>query len=89
MKIAPLIGEMARFPEICAVLVHTEQHYDEAMSALLSQDLYMRRPPLLLFCCHGPSGRAYGLWTRAVCHAEKMQDHPLCVSRRSFLALYG
>jgi hypothetical protein len=33
-----------------------------------------------LRCCHGLCGSVSGLWTRAVYHAEKMQEHPLCVS---------
>jgi hypothetical protein len=41
--------------------------------------LYMRRLSLLLFRCHGLCISVHGLWTRAVCYAEKMQDHPLCV----------
>jgi hypothetical protein len=41
--------------------------------------LYMRRLFLLLLCCHRLCGSAHALWTEAVCHTEKMQDHPLCV----------
>jgi hypothetical protein len=42
----------------------------------------MRRLSLLLFRCHGLCCSAHGLWIGAVCHAEKMQAHPLCVSDR-------
>ena len=48
MKMAPLLAEMARHPEIRAVLVHTGQHYDEAMSTLFFQDLEMPAPDINL-----------------------------------------
>jgi UDP-N-acetylglucosamine 2-epimerase (non-hydrolysing) len=48
MKIAPLMAEMARYPEIRAVLVHTGQHYDEAMSRLFFQDLEIPAPDINL-----------------------------------------
>jgi len=44
MKIAPLMEEMSRHPEIQAVLVHTGQHYDETMSKLFSQELAIPKP---------------------------------------------
>jgi UDP-N-acetylglucosamine 2-epimerase (non-hydrolysing) len=48
MKMAPLMAEMARYPEIRAVLVHTGQHYDEAMSTLFFQDLEIPTPDINL-----------------------------------------
>ena len=48
MKIAPLTAEMSRLPEIRAVLVHTGQHYDEAMSRLFFQDLEIPAPDINL-----------------------------------------
>src|ERR1700704_2025456 len=48
MKIAPLMEEMSRHPEIQAVLVHTGQHYDETMSKLFSQELAIPKPDINL-----------------------------------------
>jgi UDP-N-acetylglucosamine 2-epimerase (non-hydrolysing) len=48
MKIAPLMEEMARHPEIRALLVHTGQHYDEAMSRLFFQELGIPTPDINL-----------------------------------------
>ena len=39
MKTAPLMDKMLRYPEIKAVLVHTGQYYDEAVSKLFFQEL--------------------------------------------------
>src|SRR5687767_2443650 len=44
MKIAPLMWEIARRPEITARLVHTGQHYDEKMSKLFFEQLGIPRP---------------------------------------------
>ena len=48
MKIAPLMAEMSRHPEIRTVLVHTGQHYEEAMSTLFFQDLEIPAPEINL-----------------------------------------
>jgi UDP-N-acetylglucosamine 2-epimerase (non-hydrolysing) len=48
MKIAPVIEELHRYPHVEQLLVHTEQHYDEKMSALFFGDLGMPRPDLCL-----------------------------------------
>lgn len=44
MKVAPLVAEMKRHPEIEAVLVHTGQHYDYAMSQVFLEQLNMPEP---------------------------------------------
>ncbi|MFB3817714.1 MAG: non-hydrolyzing UDP-N-acetylglucosamine 2-epimerase [Candidatus Methylomirabilales bacterium] len=44
MKVAPLLRECAARPELRAVLVHTGQHYDPALSEVFFRDLGMRRP---------------------------------------------
>jgi len=49
------------------------------MVEMLRTLLYMRWLFLFLFRCHGLCISVHALWTRAVCYAEKMQDHPLCV----------
>src|SRR5215470_13411895 len=44
VKIAPLIRAMARRPEFVPTLVHTGQHYDQAMSEQFFQDLEICPP---------------------------------------------
>ncbi len=45
MKAAPLMAEMARFPELFRqVCVHTGQHYDDNMSRIFFEDLDMPAP---------------------------------------------
>ena len=45
MKIAPIMGEMGRFPETFSqMLVHTGQHYDAQMSQVFFEELGMPRP---------------------------------------------
>ena len=44
MKIAPLMWEIARRPQLAARLVHTGQHYDERMSKLFFEQLRIPRP---------------------------------------------
>jgi UDP-N-acetylglucosamine 2-epimerase (non-hydrolysing) len=44
MKVAPLMWEIGRRPEISALLVHTGQHYDERMSRLFFEQLRIPRP---------------------------------------------
>ncbi|HID61192.1 MAG TPA: UDP-N-acetylglucosamine 2-epimerase (non-hydrolyzing) [Anaerolineae bacterium] len=49
MKIAPVIEEMARYPEqFQQVLVHTGQHYDDNMSRVFFEDLRIPKPDLYL-----------------------------------------
>ena len=36
MKIAPLVAEMQRYPDIQQTLLHTGQHYDAKMSQIFS-----------------------------------------------------
>jgi UDP-N-acetylglucosamine 2-epimerase (non-hydrolysing) len=48
MKIAPLVAEMQKFPDIHASLVHTGQHYDFEMSQVFFQDLEMPKPDIYL-----------------------------------------
>lgn len=48
MKIAPIINEMKKHPEIEPLLVHTEQHYDENMSKLFFDDLGLPKPDIFL-----------------------------------------
>jgi UDP-N-acetylglucosamine 2-epimerase (non-hydrolysing) len=48
MKIAPLMREMAKYPQIQSILVHTGQHYDESMSDIFFTDLKIPRPDINL-----------------------------------------
>src|SRR5437899_703001 len=44
VKIAPLVREMRRYPEIISMLVHTGQHYDGPMSDQFFADLEIPHP---------------------------------------------
>lgn len=48
MKIAPLMAEYRRHENIQAILVHTGQHYDQAMSRLFFDDLGIPQPDINL-----------------------------------------
>ena len=48
VKIAPLVREMDKHPEIRHLLVHTGQHYDAAMSRLFFDDLNIPKPDINL-----------------------------------------
>lgn len=47
-KIAPLLREMQRHPEIEATLVHTGQHYDEELSKIFFRQMGIRTPDVNL-----------------------------------------
>src|SRR5256714_1756264 len=47
-KIAPLIREMRRHPEIEPILVHTGQHYDEKLSNIFFRDMGIPAPDINL-----------------------------------------
>lgn len=48
MKIAPVVDEMKKTPELNGVLVHTGQHYDEGMSDVFFRDLGIPVPDVYL-----------------------------------------
>lgn len=48
MKIAPLVDEMQRHPEINQTLVHTGQHYDTRMSEIFFNELGIPQPDIYL-----------------------------------------
>ncbi len=48
MKIAPLIREMRKHPEISPLLVHTGQHYDARMAGQFFHDLLLSPPDVSL-----------------------------------------
>jgi UDP-N-acetylglucosamine 2-epimerase (non-hydrolysing) len=44
VKVAPLLGEMSRHPDVETILVHTGQHYDHEMSRAFFEDLEIPEP---------------------------------------------
>jgi UDP-N-acetylglucosamine 2-epimerase (non-hydrolysing) len=48
MKIAPLVEELARYPEIEQALLHTGQHYDDKMSRIFFDELGIPSPDIYL-----------------------------------------
>ena len=74
MKIAPLVAELKRRPDITPLLVHTGQHYDEKMSRSFFGDLGIPEPDVNL---------EVGSGTHAVQTGEIMKRfEPVCLERR-------
>ena len=48
VKIAPLLREMGRHPEIRPLLIHTGQHYDEALSSVFFRQMGIPQPDVNL-----------------------------------------
>jgi UDP-N-acetylglucosamine 2-epimerase (non-hydrolysing) len=48
MKMAPLLREMRRHPDLAPTLVHTGQHYDDAMAGQFFRDLQLPAPDIAL-----------------------------------------
>ena len=48
VKVAPLLDEMGRHPEMESILVHTGQHYDHEMSMAFFEDLQIPAPHMNL-----------------------------------------
>jgi UDP-N-acetylglucosamine 2-epimerase (non-hydrolysing) len=48
MKIAPIVDEMKKWPDVQGVLVHTGQHYDAGMSDVFFRDLEIPKPDIHL-----------------------------------------
>lgn len=48
MKIAPLVEEMERHPDIQQLLLHTGQHYDDKMSGIFFEQLDIPQPDVYL-----------------------------------------
>jgi UDP-N-acetylglucosamine 2-epimerase (non-hydrolysing) len=48
MKIAPLMKQLRRHPDVRTILVHTGQHYDRAMSHLFFEELQIPAPDINL-----------------------------------------
>ena len=61
IKIAPLMAEMKKHPEIRPTLVHTGQHYDSAMSDVFFRDLDLPHPDIFLNVGSGSHARQTAL----------------------------
>ncbi|MGH8611802.1 MAG: non-hydrolyzing UDP-N-acetylglucosamine 2-epimerase [Gammaproteobacteria bacterium] len=48
MKVAPLIREMRRYPDLSPLLVHTGQHYDDKLSRIFFSELGIPEPDINL-----------------------------------------
>ncbi len=46
MKMAPILRALAEVPEIRTTLIHTGQHYDEALSEVFFRQLGMPKPDI-------------------------------------------
>lgn len=53
MKIAPIVEELKKFPEMEHCLVHSGQHYDELLSGYFFSDLGLPKPDVNLECGSG------------------------------------
>jgi UDP-N-acetylglucosamine 2-epimerase (non-hydrolysing) len=56
MKMAPLLRALATYPQVCPVLIHTGQHYDENLSDIFFEQLGMRAPDVHLEVGSGTHG---------------------------------
>ncbi|HUI40768.1 MAG TPA: UDP-N-acetylglucosamine 2-epimerase (non-hydrolyzing) [Terriglobia bacterium] len=72
VKVAPLLAEMRRYPDLRSVLVHTGQHSDEAMSDCFLRELQIPPPDFVL----------EGAAARAVSPAEAMAKAIAPILRR-------
>ncbi len=60
MKIAPIMHEMNRYPDIDQKLVHTGQHYDEKMSCVFFGELGLPKPDIDLEIGSGSHAKQTG-----------------------------
>ena len=62
IKIAPLVEEAKKYPEISAVLLHTGQHYDNEMSQVFFDELGLPAPDIYL----GVGSGSHAIQTAAI-----------------------
>lgn len=60
MKIAPIMKELKKYPDVSSLLVHTGQHYDETMSKFFFTDLEIPEPDVNLDVGSGAHGEQTG-----------------------------
>ena len=60
IKIAPLLEETKKYPQIKPILVHTEQHYDYEMSKLFFDNLDIPKPDIFMGIGSGRHGEQVG-----------------------------
>src|SRR5437867_3300498 len=74
MKIAPIVEEMKKAPDLHGILVHTGQHYDEGMSDVFFRDLGIPVPDVHLGVgsgSHAEQTARIMVEFEKVCFAEK------------------
>ena len=71
MKIAPIMRALGCYPDVRQTLIHTGQHYDDALSGRLFEDLEIPAPDLNLGI--GSEGRASQLGRMIVALAEALE----------------
>jgi UDP-N-acetylglucosamine 2-epimerase (non-hydrolysing) len=76
MKIAPIVEEISKTPDLESILVHTGQHYDEGMSGVFFRDLGIAEPDVSL----GVGSGTHGQQTARILAAY--EEHLLSVSPR-------
>ena len=79
MKVAPIVAELRKSPDILALLVHTGQHYDDKLSKVFFDDLGMPLPDVNLNVGSG----SHAQQTAAIMAAFE----PVLVERRPDLVL--
>ena len=79
VKIAPLLREMRRHPDICPLLIHTGQHYDEKLSDVFFRQMGIPEPDFNL----GVGSGSHALQTAEVLK----RIEPLFVEQRPDLVL--
>jgi len=82
MKIAPLVEEELRHPEIRQTLLHTGQHYDDKMSQIFFEELGIPRPDIYLGIGSGSHAEQTG---RVMIEFEKV----LSVNRPDLVVVVG
>jgi len=60
MKIAPILEEIEKYPELDPLLVHTGQHYDYEMSQIFFEELDIPKPDVYLGVGSGSHGAQTG-----------------------------
>jgi UDP-N-acetylglucosamine 2-epimerase (non-hydrolysing) len=73
MKMAPIVRQLERHPQIAWQLVHTGQHYDDAMSKVFFEELQL--PPPHVFLGVGSGSQAQQTAQMMVALEQTMQEY--------------